>query len=171
MIYVTHDQVEAMTLADRIAIMLEGKIQQLSSPDEIYNRPMTKYVAEFIGSPSMNFFKGEINGSAFTTNGTEIALDNYNWMNGPASGPAWLGVRPEHVVVGDAANSMPFQGEIEVDLFEPMGSDTLIYTSFAGIDFHFRMDGQEKVADGDRLKIGFDVARASMFDVATEDRL
>jgi multiple sugar transport system ATP-binding protein len=171
MIYVTHDQIEAMTLADRIAIMREGKIQQLSSPDEIYNRPLTKYVAEFIGSPSMNFFEGEINGSTFTTTGTEIALDNYNWMNGAVSGQAWLGVRPEHVAVGNAAEAMPFQSEIDVELFEPMGSDTLIYSSLAGKEFHFRMDGQIKVADGDRLKIGFDVARASMFNVATEDRL
>jgi multiple sugar transport system ATP-binding protein len=168
---VTHDQIEAMTLADRIAIMREGKIQQLSSPDETYNRPRTKYVAEFIGSPSMNFFQGQIDGSTFTGQGMKIPLDNYSWKDGPVSGPVWLGVRPEHVVTGQAAEGMPFQSEIEVEIFEPMGPDTLVYTNLAGKEFHFRLDGQQKVADGDKLNIGLNVSRSSIFDVATEMRL
>ena len=171
MIYVTHDQIEAMTLADRIAIMREGKIQQLSSPDEIYNRPLTRYVAEFIGSPSMNFFDGEVSGDQFSTDGTNIGLANYSWMQAPTAGPAWLGIRPEHVASGRAAEDMPFQTEIEVELFEPMGSDTLVYTNLAGKSFHFRLDGQEKIADGDKMRIGFDVSRASLFDKSTEARL
>jgi multiple sugar transport system ATP-binding protein len=171
MIYVTHDQIEAMTLADRIAIMREGRIQQLSSPDDIYNRPQTKYVADFIGSPSMNFFEGKIEGDTFRTADLTIGLAGYEWANGPGSGTAYLGVRPEHVVAGPAAQQAPFQAEIVVDLFEPTGADTLVYSRLGGIDFHFRLDGQEKVRTGDRMQIGFDVARSSIFGRATETRL
>ncbi|MEL6701566.1 MAG: ABC transporter ATP-binding protein, partial [Pseudomonadota bacterium] len=113
MIYVTHDQIEAMTLADRIAIMRAGKIQQLGSPDDIYNRPQTKYVAEFIGSPTMNFFEGRVeNGTFHQDDGTQIAMRGYGWTNADAAGRAWLGVRPEHVAVGDQAASMPEQREV-----------------------------------------------------------
>ena len=171
MIYVTHDQIEAMTLADRIAIMRAGRIQQLGSPDEIYNRPQTKYVADFIGSPSMNFFEGQIANGGILVGDETIALDSYAWANGAGHGAAWLGVRPEHVATGDAAAAMPWRGQIEVELFEPMGADTLIWTTLAGQTFHFRLDGQEKVSIGQKMSIGFDVARASVFDKATEARL
>ena len=171
MIYVTHDQIEAMTLADRIAIMRAGRVQQLGSPDEIYNRPQTKYVADFIGSPSMNFFDGQVSDGKFAVGDESMGLDNYDWANGTANGAAWLGIRPEHVIVGDAAIAMPWSGEIEVELFEPMGADTLIWTTLAGQTFHFRLDGQEKVSVGRKMVIGFDVARASIFDKATEARL
>jgi len=171
MIYVTHDQVEAMTLADRIAIMRDGKIQQLGAPDEIYNRPHTKYVAEFIGSPSMNFFDGTIEGDAFLMGDASVGLNGYAWANGRASGGAWLGIRPEHVVTGAAAETMPYSADIEVELVEPMGADTLVWTSLAGQPCHFRFDGQEKVVNGDRMKIGFDMARGSMFDKTSETRL
>ena len=66
---------------------------------------------------------------------------------------------------------MPYKSEIEVELFEPTGADTLVYTTFGGINFHFRMDGQEKIATGDKIKIGFDVSRSSMFDKSSEARL
>ena len=151
--------------------MRAGKIQQLSSPDEIYNKPQTKYVAEFIGSPSMNFFEGTISGNMFTTNGVDMALDNYEWVDGAKDGEAFLGVRPEHVFSGEMATGKPFTAEIEIELFEPMGSDTLIYTNLAGIPFHFRLDGQEKVKVGDKMTIGFDVSRSSIFDKSSEARL
>ncbi len=171
MIYVTHDQIEAMTLADRIAIMREGAIQQLGTPDEIYNRPQTRYVAEFIGSPSMNFLEGEIKENFFLTGGLSLPLDGYAFARPPEAGPAWLGIRPEHVASGDAAGAMPVQAEIEIELFEPMGADTLVWTAFVEQPFHFSLDGQKKLADGDRMQIGFDLARGSLFDRTTEERL
>ena len=172
MIYVTHDQVEAMTLADRIAIMKGGLIQQLADPHEIYNRPVNKYVADFIGSPAMNFLDGEVVGNSFATQGIKIDLKTYQFTpGGKPGGPAWFGIRPEHVVVGPSAASMPVGAEIEVEIIEPMGSDTLVWAKFAGQDFRFRMDGQADVHEGDKLKIGFDPSRASLFDKTAEERM
>jgi multiple sugar transport system ATP-binding protein len=171
MIYVTHDQIEAMTLADRIAIMKSGIIMQLASPAEIYNRPMNKYVAGFIGSPEMTFLKGSIEGEHFVSEGTRIPVAGYTFNGGKAGGEAWFGIRPEHVESGDAAKGMPFSQEVTVEIVEPMGSDTLAWAKVAGADLRFRMDGQAKVAAGDKLTVGFTAARAHMFDVANELRL
>ncbi|KIC51013.1 ABC transporter ATP-binding protein [Tateyamaria sp. ANG-S1] len=171
MIYVTHDQVEAMTLADRIAIMKGGIIQQLDTPTEIYNRPKNKYVAGFIGSPEINFFEGVIEGDAFVTGGERLSLEGYAFQGTATSGPAWLGIRPEHIVSGEAAASLPVTAEVTIDLVEPMGSDTLAWASLAGMPVRIRMDGQAAVLPGDRITIGFDPARASLFDKQTEERL
>ncbi len=172
MIYVTHDQVEAMTLADRIAIMKDGLIQQLADPHTIYNKPVNKYVAGFIGSPTMNFLDGEVLGDTFTSGGLKVSLKSYEFSEtGAAGGASWLGVRPEHVFIGDQAKAQPVTAEVEVEIFEPMGSDTLIYTTLADQDFHFRVDGQEVIRKGDKLTIGFDPARCSLFDKASEARM
>ena len=169
MIYVTHDQVEAMTLADRIAVMRGGKVLQLGTPDEVYNRPSCRYVADFIGSPSMNFLAGHVVEGAFVAGDRTIPLAGYG--GALREGPATLGLRPEHVVTGPMAASAPVGGEVVVELVEPMGSDTLVWGSLGGQPFRARMDGQARVAPGDRLAIGLDPARASLFDAATEERL
>ncbi|WP_299698676.1 ABC transporter ATP-binding protein [uncultured Tateyamaria sp.] len=171
MIYVTHDQVEAMTLADRIAIMKGGIIQQLDTPTEIYNRPRNKYVAGFIGSPEINFFEGEVEQGAFSTGGERFSLDGYAFQGAATGGSAWLGIRPEHILSGDAAKDLPVTAEVTVDIVEPMGSDTLAWAALAGVPLRIRMDGQAAVSTGDRILIGFDPARASMFDKSTEERL
>jgi len=170
MIYVTHDQVEAMTLADRIAIMKDGAIQQLGSPDEIYNRPRNKYVADFIGSPAMNFLDGVIDGGQFRSGDMTLPMTGYQYQGAAPSGPAFMGVRPENVATGDVAAAMPVTSEVEVELFEPMGADTLVWTTLAGQPFHYRLDGQVKVTVGETMSIGFDPARASFFDKSTENR-
>ncbi len=171
MIYVTHDQVEAMTLADRIAIMKGGQIMQLASPAEIYNRPGNKYVADFIGSPSMNFLEGMLDSGRFTTSGETLDTTAYPFSGSTAHGPATMGVRPEHVATGHEMQSLPIQADVSVELVEPMGSDTLVWTQFAGQTFRFRMDGQAEVAPGDTIRIGIDPAKASFFDQKTELRL
>ncbi|KJZ18939.1 ABC transporter ATP-binding protein [Loktanella sp. S4079] len=172
MIYVTHDQVEAMTLADRIAVMKGGKIMQLGTPDEIYNQPRNLYVADFIGSPSMNFLEGALEGGAFRVDDMVIPMDDYEFA-GPqtADRPATIGIRPEHVVTGELVKNAPLQFEVAVDLVEPMGSDTLVYAKLGQHSFRIRMDGQARVKDGEKLSIGIDPSRASLFDKATEDRL
>ncbi|MGQ7844459.1 ABC transporter ATP-binding protein [Granulosicoccus sp. 3-233] len=172
MIYVTHDQVEAMTLADRIAIMKGGQIMQLGTSDEIYNRPRNLYVADFIGSPSMNFLDGEISNGRFRRGDLELPLSGYQFAEQSTRvGGAIIGIRPEHVITGDLVGSAPVSREVTVDLVEPMGSDTLIYTQLQDIPFHIRMDGQARVAPGDRITIGIEPARASLFDPATELRM
>ncbi|MCB1330754.1 MAG: ABC transporter ATP-binding protein [Maritimibacter sp.] len=172
MIYVTHDQIEAMTLADRIAIMKGGKIMQLASPHEIYNRPRNLYVADFIGSPSMNFLHGELKGGAFVMGDLSIPMDRYEYTSGiDHEGKVIIGMRPEHIATGDGLASAAATVKVKVELVEPMGSDTLIYTSLAGETLHVRMDGQADVRPGDEVEIGFQPDRASLFDPDTELRL
>ena len=172
MVYVTHDQIEAMTLADRIAIMRGGQIMQLGSPDDIYGRPMNKYVADFVGSPSMNFLDGAIKNDRFTVGDLTIALTGYDFASGSAvDGAATLGIRPEHVLTGELVDKAPIRVDVDVELIEPTGSDKLIDCQLAGHHFRVRMDGQAKVSVGDRLRLGIDPARASLFDAVTELRL
>ncbi|WP_322890372.1 MULTISPECIES: sn-glycerol-3-phosphate ABC transporter ATP-binding protein UgpC [unclassified Yoonia] len=172
MIYVTHDQIEAMTLADRIAVMKGGKIMQLGTPDEIYNRPRNLYVADFIGSPSMNFLHGHVQGGQFKVDDMVMPLTGYEFAAPQvADRPAVIGIRPEHVVTGELVRNAPLQFSVDVDLVEPMGSDTLIYAKLGQHPFRIRMDGQARVRSGEALAIGIDPSRASLFDKATEDRL
>jgi multiple sugar transport system ATP-binding protein len=172
MIYVTHDQIEAMTLADRIAIMRGGRIMQLGSPDEIYGRPVNKYVADFIGSPSMNFLDGKIKGGAFHVGDLAMPLDGYAFADGgPVDADATIGIRPEHVVTGELVGNAPFQLDVEISLIEPTGSDTLIDCNVAGNHFRVRMDGQSRVSVGEKLRIGINPAMASLFDMKSELRL
>ncbi len=174
MIYVTHDQIEALTLADRIAIMRGGAIQQLADPHTIYNRPVNKYVAGFIGSPSINFLDGAVTRDGkprFTSGDVVVDLERYPFEDGSSDGACAFGVRPEHIAFGDAAADSPFSTEVRVDVVEPMGSDTLVWSKLGGQDFRFRVDGQLAVATGETVRIGFDPARASIFDKKTELRL
>ncbi len=172
MIYVTHDQVEAMTLADRIAIMRSGNIMQLGTPDEIYNRPMNKYVADFIGSPSMNFLDGELERGVFKATDVTLPMTGYQFGAPQVSDrPATIGIRPEHVATGALVAAAPVKFDVVVDLVEPMGSDTLVWAKFGGKEFRIRMDGQARVRPGDPLTIGIDPSRASLFDKKTEERL
>jgi multiple sugar transport system ATP-binding protein len=172
MIYVTHDQIEAMTLADRIAVMKGGKIMQLGTPDEIYNRPRNLYVADFIGSPSMNFLHGNLVAGQFKVDDMVMPLTGYEFAAPQvADRAAVIGIRPEHVVTGELVRNAPLQFSVEVDLVEPMGSDTLIYAKLGQHPFRIRMDGQARARSGDVLAIGIDPSRASLFDKATEDRL
>ena len=174
MIYVTHDQIEAMTLADRIAVMKGGVVQQLDGPQAIYNRPVNRFVAGFIGSPGMNFLDGELSGAppAIRIGDIAVPLGRYAFGGGRASaGPAVLGIRPEHVVFGPAAQALPFSCEVEIDIVEPMGADTLVWTRFGPHDFSFRVETERPLKVGERVTIGFDPARASLFDSASGERI
>ncbi|MBJ3785519.1 ABC transporter ATP-binding protein [Devosia sediminis] len=174
MIYVTHDQIEALTLADRIAIMKNGVIQQLADPHTIYNKPTNLYVAGFIGSPSMNFITGTLDGANFTANdGTVIPVGAYQFVSSAPTGStkAVLGVRPEHIFIGDEAQGMPYKATAEIEIVEPMGSETLAWTKVAGIPVTFRCSSDIPLAAGDTVTVGFDIARGSLFDAGTENRL
>jgi ABC-type sugar transport system ATPase subunit len=121
-IYVTHDQEEAMTLADRIVVMRHGEIEQVGSPMEIYSNPVSYFVADFFGSPSMNLVGGTIENARFHAKSFSVSLPDR--LKNVAAGPATFGIRPEHVGVrvdgtGDAA--------LPVRLIEPLGKDTLLY--------------------------------------------
>jgi multiple sugar transport system ATP-binding protein len=174
MIYVTHDQVEAMTLADRIAIMRGGVVLQLAAPKEIYNRPAHKYVADFIGSPAMNFLDAVIDPREpliARVGDMAIPLARYAFGRPGHAGPVWFGIRPENLLTGDAASSAPVQFDLTADLVEPMGAETLVWSRLAGTPFKLRMDGQTQIVAGDVLRVGLDPALASIFDQADELRI
>ncbi|TXH68455.1 MAG: ABC transporter ATP-binding protein [Thiothrix sp.] len=172
MIYVTHDQIEAMTLADRIAIMRGGKIMQLAAPAEIYNRPKNLYVADFIGSPSMNFIEGELQNGVFHSPAFTLNLQDYAFITSPSSGQkVVLGLRPEHILSGTQAATASQQITARIDLVEPMGSDTLVYAQVQGQKLRVRMDGQAQVTAGEMLSLGLQPERASVFDRSSEQRL
>ncbi|MEO3997406.1 ABC transporter ATP-binding protein [Mesorhizobium sp. CAU 1732] len=175
MIYVTHDQIEAMTLADRIAVMRGGIIQQLDTPQAIYSRPVNLFVAGFIGSPGMNFIEGTIEerdgGPVFVTPDIEVPLGTYPFQSAARpSGRVVLGVRPEHVGL-NSGDGWPFAETVKVDVVEPMGSDTLVWTKLAGRDFSIRAASERAPNVDDDVTIGFDPMRASLFDATSGERI
>ncbi len=167
MIYVTHDQVEALTLADRIAIMKDGVIQQLASPSEIYHRPANLFVAGFIGAPAMNFIKGEIaikaDGLLFESDSLAAHLADYPFLAAAKAGPATLGIRPEHIVPAGETRHLPtLAGTVSV--VEPMGADTVVWFDWAGQSLSYRLMGDTTLQPGAAIAPGLDIARASLFD-------
>jgi len=129
-IFVTHDQEEAMTLADRIVVMRGGVIEQVGSPMEIYSNPVNSFVADFFGSPSMNLLPGEVvheSGIARFRASSGVAVSLPSRFNGTPTGPATLGIRPEHVSAAPAGNGATSDMELPVRLVEPLGKDTLLY--------------------------------------------
>ncbi|MCJ8518059.1 multiple sugar transport system ATP-binding protein [Pseudorhizobium tarimense] len=175
MIYVTHDQIEALTLADRIAIMKSGVIQQLDDPMTIYNRPVNLFVAGFIGSPSMNFLHGELveegGKTVFKAHDVSFPLDGYEAANPPVAGrKVVLGLRPEHIHVDSDLPGIE-KHEAVVDLEEPMGADNLLWLKHAGHTMSVRIGGAKRYAPGTQLQLSFDMELASLFDAETEERI
>ncbi|WBR99849.1 ABC transporter ATP-binding protein [Pseudoduganella sp. SL102] len=165
MIYVTHDQVEAMTLADRMAVMKGGVIQQFDTPDAIYRAPENLFVAGFLGSPGMNQFHGRLdtaNGIRFDNGHMALDLSHYPFRQAPAHGqPVVLGVRPEDVhVAADGAFAAP------VTLVEAMGAHRVVWHSFHGTQV-------AAIVQDDRPGGAFSLntGQASLFDTATGQRL
>jgi len=167
MIYVTHDQIEAMTLADRIAVMKGGVIQQFDAPQVIYNRPVNRFVGGFLGSPGMNFLEGRLEQAAtgwrFAAEGVSIPLSTYDFETAPRPGPAAFGVRPEHVGL-DSGAGWPFSASATVEVVEPMGSDTLVWLKLAGRNFSVRVTSERAPRAGEMVTVGLDPLRASLFD-------
>ena len=170
MIYVTHDQIEAMTLADRTAVMKDGVIQQLDTPKQVYNKPSNLFVADFIGSPSMNFFTGKFlsANNSFSLNNSLINLNSYQFENKPSDQTDIVfGVRPEDISLNKSDKSI----ELKIELIEPMGADTLIWSSMEGIPFSIRLEGSSEYQLEDVINIEFDIERASIFDKNSELRI
>lgn len=176
MVYVTHDQIEALTLADRIAVMKGGIIQQLDDPLTIYNEPTNLFVAGFIGSPAMNFFNGTIkmidDKPAFVVDDTLIALEGYGARQDFSDGQsAVLGLRPEHVTVNPKGTAIGPRVDAVVDLDEPMGADSLTWLSFAGQTISVRVASEQRYKPGEKVQIEFNMGLASVFDAQTEQRI
>ncbi len=160
-VFVTHDQVEAMTLADRIVIMKDGYIQQVGTPSEVYHKPANVFVAQFIGAPSMNMINGTVTGGSsikLSTGGTlDLPVDL------PPDRPVILGIRPEDFVLGDAQTVVSGK----VILREPLGHETLIYVGTSGGEVIAKADGRTPPQIGDTVRLGALSENLHVFDAET----
>lgn len=175
-VYVTHDQVEAMTLGDRIAVMKDGLVQQLGTPEEIYERPANLYVAGFIGAPTMNLLPLKLGVRDGRWQATlRSAVGSTELMLGPVADAGWrdreviLGLRPEHFheTEADAPGSLP----VRVDLLEPTGADTFAFAEINGRRAGLRLAPRRGRSVGDTLWLRPDPAAVCLFDPATEQRI
>ena len=161
-IFVTHDQTEAMTLADKLAVINNGVIEQLATPIEIYNNPKSLFVAGFIGSPQMNFIEGELKKNTLSAEGFEIKN-----VKSDFNGDITLGIRPEHLSQSD--NGLI---NLNVDLVEQLGSDNLVYGQLKDKkDFCYRCPGNLTIKKGDKLSLNIDNENYFIFDKSSGKRV
>ena len=171
MIYVTHDQVEAMTLATRIVVMRDGAIQQIGTPGDVYEKPDNLFVAGFLGAPGMNFLNGSLAGAgtgiSFAAPAMTLDVSAYAFRNLPAAGQSViLGVRPEHI-------HMEKQGKLEgvVSLIEPMGNQQVVWIDINGIPLSAIVHDSLELSLDDPVCFTIDSSKVSLFGRADEQRL
>jgi multiple sugar transport system ATP-binding protein len=172
-VFVTHDQVEAMTLGDRVVIMRDGRVQQVGTPLEVYGNPANKFVAGFIGAPAMNFIEVTVHSDAGETvveaaglRLTVSAADAHALQ--PHDGrQVIMGVRPEHLALGDGAAGSAFEARVEV--VEQLGSEILLETRVGGSSVTVaRVPAETKIARGDQVRVSAQLGRLHFFDPTTE---
>ena len=173
MIHVTHDQVEAMTLASRIVVMRGGRIQQAGTPAEVYERPQNLFVAGFLGAPGMNFLQGELQPAAgglqFRTPGLSLPVNGYAFAGAPAAGqPAVLGLRPEHLQLQPCAAA---DANATVQLVEPMGNHQVVWLQHAGQTLSAVTQDPTPLRAAQPVRVQIDHHRISLFCRQSEQRL
>ncbi len=178
MIYVTHDQTEAMTMGDRIVVMKDGIVQQINTPLNLYHSPRNKFVAGFIGSPAMNFMNGTISngkGMEFYEKDTGVRLkikkDDSERLRPYAGKEVWLGMRPEHILDKHAGKNPSFaHAKARVEVVEPMGNEIYVYfTTGSSTQYVARISATEEPEAGRDLEFSFDMSKAHFFDKETEN--
>ncbi|HET6599691.1 MAG TPA: sn-glycerol-3-phosphate import ATP-binding protein UgpC, partial [Burkholderiaceae bacterium] len=165
-LFVTHDQVEAMTLAQRMIVMNAGRMEQIGTPEEVYHQPATTFVAGFIGSPPMNLIRGTAEGTQFRVGAQVLALP----APAPRSGDLILGLRPEHIdlELDGSATGWP----LEVEALEMLGAERLVYGRLGGELFTVRMDATAAAPKtGGRISLHFAPEHLHWFDAGTQARL
>ena len=164
-LFVTHDQVEAMTLAQRMIVMNAGRMEQIGTPDEVYHRPATTFVASFIGSPPMNLITGQADGSRFTVGGQTLALP----AAAPRGGELVLGLRPEHVeLIQGGGAGWP----LRVEALEMLGAERLVYGRLGEAQFIVRIDATLTAPRvGDTVSLQASPVHLHWFDAATQRRV
>ena len=162
MIYVTHDQVEAMTMADKIVVLQGGYVEQVGAPMELYHNPANKFVAGFIGSPAMNFIAGTATNGAFQLPGNKAFKATRDLKD--YSGNATLGIRPEHLDYTDAPGDGDLQGTVKT--IERLGADSFAYVQCGDAIINIKSDGDRATMVGDKVGLTLDPARAHLFDEA-----
>jgi multiple sugar transport system ATP-binding protein len=180
MVYVTHDQVEAMTLGDRIVVLHEGKIQQIGAPLHLYDHPANRFVAGFIGSPAMNFFQGIVQGGedpSFVAERGAFRLPlDAGWaerLRGYGGKPLTLGIRPESLYAarGHPADARLGTGTFTVEGLEPLGNEIFVHARAGEHRLTARVVPQPLPAPGEPLDLAFDLGRLHFFDPETERSL
>jgi multiple sugar transport system ATP-binding protein len=170
-IYVTHDQIEAMTMADKIVVMRDGRVEQTGSPLELYDHPVNQFVAGFIGSPAMNFLPGVLrraDGSARVEFGDGLWLPAPPHATAARDGQQVLyGTRPEHMQLANGEDGVA----TEVVVVEPTGADTQVFTKLAGVEITSVFRERHDFRPGEVIRLRPDPARAHLFDAASGVRL
>ena len=166
-IYVTHDQIEAMTMASRIVVMKLGRVQQIGTPIEIYNHPANLFVAGFIGSPAMNFVRCTFDdkvGKAHFTDGHEIDVPASLYKGKGVPSDVILGIRPENIVEAEGEGEF----EITVDVAELLGNEYYIHFNFGGASLVSKFPATRIITAGEKLKVNFKKEKIHFFDPTTE---
>ena len=166
MVYVTHDQVEAMTMGDRLVVMRDGHIQQIGEPIRLYEHPANRFVAGFIGSPAMNFLEGKLvreSGLTFTTDTLRIPIRDQNGLSDHIDQPVTLGIRPEHIASGETHPARTHEITITVDVVEPMGNETNLYFTLDNAPLIARLPGSQIPRVGDALTLRLDLSNIHLF--------
>ncbi len=177
-VYVTHDQTEAMSLGTRIAIMNHGVIQQNDTPENIYNKPSNTFVADFIGSPSMNLIKGTLKDTSgeisFTTSRSEIEIPikDYEFKDKSSlnNKEVFFGIRPEHIYF-QKSNERDFEVNLRADLSEYIGHEQIMTFDFANQELLAKFPSIIKIELTKETKLYFDLTQTSLFDAKTEERI
>lgn len=170
-VYVTHDQTEAMTMGDRIAVMHQGQIQQIAPPLELYHRPANRFVAEFIGSPPMNFMPVQVKGAPVISHPQFRLTLPVSWQEALAAydgQTVLLGIRPEHLAVGLPA---PKNLCVRVVRVEALGSETYVTADLAGEILQARIEGRRSVSLGEELWLTIAPEQVHLFDITTEQAI
>ncbi len=173
-VYVTHDQVEAMTMADRIVVLKDGVIQQVGTPMDLYNKPENLFVAGFIGAPQMNFFNVTLDGSEITfEDGTVIAVPEGITKQLDGKKAFTLGIRPEHVSIDKVAlDSFPHQVmSKEIHNLERMGNENHVFMKVGSSDVILKVPSRMTEGLGDELSFMIDINKCHFFDSETEQRI
>jgi multiple sugar transport system ATP-binding protein len=177
MIYVTHDQVEAMTMSTRIAVMHQGRLQQVGPPNEVYERPVNRFVASFVGTPAINFIDGRISvgghGLEFVSDGLVFPIgDHVSGADFHAGRSVVAGIRPEDVMIGgEVLGHGVGGGDAEVLVVEPLGHETLVVLRVGTSQVVARAPARSDVRPGQRLPFSINPQRVHLFDSATGDRI
>jgi len=166
-IYVTHDQAEAMTLAHRVAVMQKGKLQQFDTPMNIYERPANRFVAEFVGSPSMNFIEGELREGRFVNSALSLQLNGV--ANATKSGMVTLGIRPEHIQVSRTEISGALRANVYV--IELMGNETFVFLTLGENKLIVRAPADFRAEEEEQVWLSLNTERIHFFDHETKKRL
>jgi sn-glycerol 3-phosphate transport system ATP-binding protein len=166
-VYVTHDQVEAMTLADRMIVINAGTVEQVGAPIQVYDDPASQFVAGFIGSPSMNFLPGKRVGDGVDVSGG-VRVPLPEGLRSTAPEALVVGIRPEHFELGEEGG-IPFL--LKVETIEALGADSLVHAVFDGTSLVARIDGHVTPAAGEELPFSVAPSKLYFFDAATGKRL